>query len=132
MTHLESQAKALKLAWVKRLFSEDLSSGWRQIVNYHFLDLSTLLFQTNLNFRHVDQIKLKLSPFWTDVLRCWCIVNYDDDPDLDSSLAEQSIWYNSNIRLNGKILFNKKFFVADVRKLGDIIKTESKDLLSIL
>ena len=110
MIHLESQAKALKLAWVKRLFSEDLSSGWRQIVNYHFLDRSTLLFQTNLNFSHVDQIKLKLSHFWTDVLKCWCIVNYDDDPDLDSSLAEQSIWYNSNIRLNGKILFNKNFF----------------------
>ena len=62
MTHLESQAKALKSAWVKRLFNEYLSSGLRQIVNYHFLDRPTLLFQTNLNIRHVDQIKIKTPP----------------------------------------------------------------------
>ena len=112
MTHLESQAKALKLAWVKRLFSEDLYSGWRLIINYHFLDRSTLLFQTNLNFRHVDQIKLKHGPFWTPVSRCWCIVNMMmmipiwTVPWL-SNLS--GIGPNSNICLNGKILFTNNF-----------------------
>ena len=53
----------------------------------------------------VKSLKIK-SSFWRDVLTSWCEYNYHQN----SRVENQILWYNSSIKIGGKIFFWKNCF----------------------
>ena len=47
--------------------------------------------------------------FWFDVLKAWSIFNYDPKLNVET---DQVLWYNSHIRVNGKIFLWQRCYAA--------------------
>ena len=70
--HVQSMAKALKIAWAKRLLGRNLSHGRRQLTDHELERLSNIIFKCNQKYNDIRYLKLNLNSFWQVVLECWC------------------------------------------------------------
>lgn len=85
------------------------------------------IFEGNLSERDMQTIiKDVKSKFWTDVLKYWSKISFKH-PGSKYEILQQSIWYNSFIRINNKPVMYKKWFESGIRKIGDIM-TENRFL----
>ena len=63
MMYMVTQAKALKISWVKRLGTAPYNTGWRQLVNIQFTNLASFIFKCNLAFKDIKQTLAKFRFF---------------------------------------------------------------------
>ena len=129
LVDLIKKDKALKATWPQILHGEE---HYSQLV-YKMMKCQSLgddIWRCNLDPSDVDQIKIK-SDFWVDVLRAWCEYNHHTNFRIDNQL----IWYNSNIRVEGKpilwsdaqrqgLLYVAQLFHQNSFKAASIIKEE--------
>ena len=73
-----TQAKALKISWVKRLGTAPYNTGSRQLVNIQFGNLASFIFKCNLASKDIKQTYFNLDSFWQEVLLYWCEYNFED------------------------------------------------------
>ena len=72
--------------------------GWRQVVNNQFKNIVNLVFQTNLNAKHISTLNIRLNSFWIEVLTAWCELNHEEPHTcMNVSLLKQCLWFNSDI-----------------------------------
>ena len=48
--------------------------------------------------------------FWQEVFTVWSEWNYDAHPPYKDCILNQPIWYNSLLRIGGKIIFKIKWY----------------------
>ena len=71
-------------------------------INFH-------IWLCNLQFEDVKSL-FDTNKFWPQVLECWTKINYKQDIENRNEIMQQFIWYNSNIRREGKpFLFRKAY-----------------------
>ena len=125
---IATKDKAMKIAWIKRLISNHAS------IISPFLDKTLLIdlhvfFECNIKFIDIEDCwRCRPSIFWIDVLKAWCDVNYCPIDEVKNP-NEEVIWMNSNIKVNGKVLFYRNMYEVGILRIKDL-KTEHNNFLS--
>ena len=60
-----------------------------------------------------------VSQFWSGVLVSWCEYHYEV-PTEPEEMANQVIWYNSNVRSRNRVLFNKHMYEKGIVYVKDL------------
>ncbi len=119
LCHFETQVKALKLCWVKRLCCND-NATWTILPQvFHKCSKLNILFSRN----HVFTIKIKYSQIHTDVNNL-----YIEHFKKRVETLNQSLWHNSFLNSNTDTLFLKSWSNKGINKIR-YIKHEQGHLL---
>ena len=125
---LRTKDKSLKVAWVKRILENEVTCISPFLEEYIPLDLH-LFFQCNLKASDLNRTwRQKPSSFWIDVLTTWCDVNYRKPNEIEEPNNE-ILWFNSNIKIDGTVVFIETLYKQGVLKVGHL-KKEDDSLLS--
>ena len=116
---IRNKQKALKIGWISKaihneFFFECFKSSFPCI---------TLPFFWECNISKKDCMLLKTNEstvFWSEVLQTWCEANYHDPQNMENVL-QQIIWYNTNIKVAGKWLFNQRAIDNKCLRIEDIV-----------
>ena len=106
MIDVDSLMKALRLAWLKRIFSNN-SATWKTYFMFLLKELGgPLIFSYNYN---IDDLSIT-SLFYKELLQWWSQFRNDFADQKDWSSVT---WNNKDIRINGKPVFYKKFLTLE-------------------
>ena len=113
MIDLETMVKSLRLAWLKRIFSEN-DGTWRNYLR-HVLKCygGSLLFHCNYN---VNDLAI-FSQFYTELLQWWAEFR---DEFSEEKPWRNIIWNNKDIRIDNKPIFYKTFFESGITHITDL------------
>jgi len=127
MKRVETMVKSLRLAWLKRIFSEN-EGTWKNYLN-HLLKCfgGSFLFHCNYNIKDLAIS----SQFYTKLLQWWA--------DFREEFSTEKPWHNiirnnKDIRIDNKPIFYNTFFgygithVTDLR--FDLNITESYNIIA--
>ena len=116
MTHIESYINAQKLSWIRRLLVSE-----NQVIRKR---LESLLGDINLkhyvhfNMTSID-IPQNIPAFYKQILSIWFenkqTINQQDN------ILKQTIWFNNNIKVGSKMLWNKKWYKKGIIFIEDLI-----------
>ena len=113
MIDLETMVKSLRLAWLKRIFSEN-DGTWKNYL-LHLLKSfgGYFLFHCNYN---VKDLTIS-SQFYTELLQWWA----DFREEFSAEKPWQNIiWNNKDIRIDNKPIFYKTFFESGITHVTDL------------
>ena len=110
---------ATKANWVQQIYkSED-----PVVVQlaYYFLNTgirNSIFWECNLAEEDVKFFKCR-NKFWNDVLKAWARFNYEC-PVKQEDIYDQILWYNSNIKINNRLVFYGKAFDKGLLYVRDL------------
>ena len=114
MIDVDNLIKALRLAWLKRIFSNN-SATWKTYFMFLLKELGgPLIFSCNYNIDYLSITSL----FYKELLQWWSQFRNDFADQKDWSSV---IWNNKDIRINGKPVFYKKFFDFGIYSVRDLL-----------
>ena len=124
MIHLKTFLNSIKATWIRRLINIDKLKDIIKSFDINFDELT----ETG-----IDNIKISLkkcsNPFWVDVLNVWVeILNQDNNHHWEDYL-KSPIWFNNDIKIDGKGIFYKEWFKKGVKIFNDLVD-EAGELLS--
>ena len=117
MTDFNITNKALKVAWIPRINSENEAS-WKIIPGAALKKHGGITFLTNCNYGVNTLQTNNLPPFYLEVLK-QCQITKDCMETLPTH--EEIIWNNRKILINGKPLFGKSWFDKNIIRIGDLL-----------
>ena len=124
MVHLQTQFKALKIAWIKRLLAGNHKVGWRHLVYNSLKIKDKYIFCCNISGEHVTNLFNYKNKFWYDVLYAWSSYNFFYPKDI-SDVLKQSLWFNSHIKVNKNTLYVAKWYEKGIKFVSDIVTYEN-------
>lgn len=80
------------------------------------------------NFKMSDVSSFMSKGFWMDVVRSWAAVYYFK-PTNASQMAAQSLWFNSNIKIQGSLVWYPKAYQSGMKFLYNIWNTHTTSFL---
>ena len=108
----------IKISWIfKAVGNEEM-----EIMMYENLDkeLGRKIWECNL--REDDVNKLFAERFWQDVLAAWCKFNYEQiDPEDTQAILNQTLWYNSDLRIEDRPIVWYAWVRKGIHKVQDIL-----------
>ncbi len=129
MPNLTVQNKSLKAAWVHRII-QNSESSWATLAFKQLPPGDTAIFYGNISCKDILKQKLtRKDTFWGEVLLAWAELNYCENVQV-SRADNQSIWYNSHIKVQNKVVFYKSWYNAGIKIISDL-KDENGNLLSL-
>ena len=113
MIDLETMVKSLRLAWLKRIFSEN-DGTWKNYLR-HVLKCygGSLLFHCNYNINDLTIF----SQFYTELLQWWA--EFQDEFSAEKPWRS-IIWNNKDIHIDNKSIFYKTFFESGITHITDL------------
>ena len=129
MIDIESFSKSLKATWIKKYLDRSNQGKWKL-----FFDLElnkqggTMAITSNLNTKDTRKTLKVNNPFLKEVLSIWAEVNFEDTITSERQFLNQSLWYNSLIRINNCPIFYLEWFHNSVKKVK-ILKDDSNNFL---
>ena len=103
---LSTKDESLKLSWVKRIIENEEPIISPFLACYMKMNIH-LFFRCNLKVTDLNTSWYqKPSIFWQNVLSIWCKSNYRTAAEIEFP-GEELLWFNSNIRINGSVVFFK-------------------------
>ena len=120
------QCKSLKLKWIhyiKKQYEKNSPDFWFTWLQYCIPKMDIMDFlKCNLNVSDMNTICSFYSmTFWQEVFTVWSEWNYDPNPPYKDCMMNQSIWYNSLLRIGGKPIFRIKWYNQNVKLIKDLI-----------
>ena len=115
LTDLAIHEKSIKVSWIK-LLDEDrqLSNIAYSLINQNLKDK---IWWCNCRKEDIDQLVARsASPFWYDVILAWSEVR--ELLVVDKNL----LWYNSDIKIDGKLVFWKDCFEKGLLSIRQLYK----------
>ena len=126
MTDFNIMNKALKVAWIPRIKSENQAS-WKIIPEATLEKHWELSFLINCNY-DIDTLQVgNLPSLYLDVLKQWQITK-DCMRRETVCVHEEIIWNNRKILINGKPLFYKSWFEKNIIRVSDLLQKDGKFL----
>ena len=108
---------AQKANWVFKLVkNKAIRTISEEIINH---GMGTDFWECNLVSKDVDILFPKVGSFWRDVMTSWFGLTRPM-PDSKSDILNQSLWYNTILKREGKPYFNKKLYEAGMKKISDM------------
>lgn len=116
LVNLFKRQMSLKAQWVVMIRDDE---QWAHIAFAH-LDLFLLydVFRCNIHIDDINNI-IPSHSFWKQVLYAWCVFNVHQ-PDNVRQILGQIIWYNSNIKVDGKVLRNNQAWRSGLKYVKDL------------
>ena len=123
MIDIEKFIWSLKASWIKRFLQPENKSLLKTLYKYDFKKFGgNILFECYFN--DIDVIKhFKNKPFLKDILIAWSNLNFK--PIIYSHFNE-ILWNNSNIRVDDKTVFYKRWSELGIKYVKDIYDHEAK------
>ena len=109
---LETMVKSLRLAWLKRIFSEN-DGTWKNYL-HHILKCFGGSFEFHCNY-NIKDLTIS-SQFYTELLQ-WA--DFRDEFSADKPW-QNIIWNNKDIRIDNKPIFYKTFFESGITHVTDL------------
>ena len=118
LANIRCRDASLKVQWIQRMYGTD--PILTKLAYYHINAKirNTLLWECNLRPEDVRFLNCK-NAFWNDVVYSWASVNYCDPIEI-KEIATRILWYNSNIRRNGRPFFIKEMYEAGILYVKDL------------
>ena len=105
LMEIETQVKALRLAWITRILDSNKKGPWKSYFNY-YLKPSGGTFLLKCNYEHKD-LTPSLSRFYSDLLLWWEEFRYTFS---DNNYAQRIIWNNKDIRIDNRSVSYKLYY----------------------
>ena len=100
---IEYKIISLQCSWIKRLF-DNTTHSWK-IIPHYLINVvlgNNFVFHSNLS---INEIKLKKFPnYYRQLLSKW-MKHFSCHPILPSMIASECLWYNENIKIDGKTIY---------------------------
>ncbi len=123
MPDIESQNKSLKIAWIKRLF-QSKDNTWCRFLFQCLPPGDLIIFKANLHQK--DIVANSLTPksdFWKSVLTAWTEIHYTEVHNR-SDILNQIIWYNSHLKIQGRVYFYRLWYNKDICYIKDLLNED--------
>ena len=132
MIDLCSFNKSLKTTWVKKYLDTTNKGKWKllfdmELKNYGCENLS----RGNLNVNDTKKMIKVTDPFLKEILEYWAETNFERQVTSEINFREQSLWFNSLIRVDNKPIFFKDWLEKGIKKVKHLQRTENKGFLSL-
>ena len=129
MIDILSFNKARKTAWIKKYLDTDNQGKWKLFFDLKLKKFEcTLPFTSNLNKIDIANIFKTQDSFLKEILSIWSEINFEESITSESQFTEQSIWYNSLIRINNSPIFFKEWYRKGIIKVKHLRNREGKFL----
>ena len=116
LVNLRTKNSSLKAAWVKTL----MTNQYNQKLVYNILDIGpidSMIWCCNMRAEDVSKVIKTENQFWKEVVQAWCEYHYTPSDQIN---GDQIIWFNSDIRVDGKPICWKKY-MSDLTYVSDLI-----------
>ena len=80
---------------------------------------------TNLKVKDVQKLCIKKTSFWEDYLMAWSKFSFNV-PTSQQDILEQPLSYNSNIKIDNKMLIENKLYTKGAVVVGDLLDKQNK------
>ena len=131
MIDIQSFNKSLKATWIKKYLDDNNQGKWKTFFD---LELETLGGKTaltgNLNKKDITSAAKVSNGFVREILTIWSDINYEDNIASEKRFLDQSLWYNSLIRIDNRPIFYKEWFIKGITKVKHL-KNDSNNFLSL-
>jgi putative transposon-encoded protein len=128
MVDLECQGKALKAMWLIRAAYKPgpWSFSLKEILGHYRIDdfLQCNLKETDIPF------KIEKNSIWYDIVHNWCEVNYRDKVIEPDDITAESLWFNSHLKIDNKVLWNRHWWDKGIHLICDLMDVEKGDFLT--
>ena len=115
LTDLESSIKSLRLAWISRIFKDNLSP-WRDYLKYLLKPFGELFFfQCNYNIKDHDIN----SVFFLEMLQWWS--EFRSEFAMETVPFDSIIWNNCEIRIDGNPIYYHNYVKVGVVFVTDLM-----------
>ena len=119
--HLRTQDKVLKISWLHRVLNIPFDDHLFKQINNMFYGRLKYILTCNLSQEDCHIFLKQISPFWVDVIKWWCSFNFAYPKSLKDILS-QSLWYNSHIQINEKVLFHQCWYTNGIKYVYNLVK----------
>ena len=117
---LKYKDMALKIQWIPKLIKdESLKKLAYQLMNNQYGDL---IWQGNLTVNDLEHLSL-FKCYWTDVLHAWTRHTYFK-PLSGCQVREQSLWLNSAIKVENRLIFYKKWSKVGIQRIKHLLNDD--------
>ena len=121
MLCLKSLLQVQKIKWVNRIFTSQ-SRGWRAILLELLKDIGgVFLFHCNFDVKYM---KVNLNEWYKEIIQVW---NYIFHKDI--SIANQVIWNNKFILLDGKTIFKSSIVSKGIVKIAHMLDEHGRPII---
>ena len=126
LVNFKRKDKALKVSWIAYLQHDTALAA----LAYNFLCpiMKENIWRCNLNTKDVDAVVTR-NGFWKDVLKNWSELNFKETVESEQMLA-QIIWFNSHIKINGKVYLNSRACKNDLLYISQLVDPKGNFLSS--
>ena len=119
-----SKINALKCSWFQRLYNDNFHE-WK-IIPLRYI---SLYLGKNFKFHSSLEIPLNIldnfPTYYKNLMQCW-IKHLSKPPITPSAVASQYLWFNTNIKVDKKVVFYKEFSDKQVNFLTDLFDVYGK------
>ena len=89
------------------------------------------LFRCNLNVNDTKKMIKVKDPFLKEISEYWAETNFERQVTSEINFREQSLWFNSLIRIDNKPIFFKDWLEKGITKVKHLQRTENNGFLSL-
>ena len=86
----------------------------------HEVDEVEFIWKCNLNTRDMDFLAIQ-NTWWYGLIKSLCKLNFIKKPKTVSIICQQTIWFNSHIKIAGEPCFFKSAYNAGLRTISDLL-----------
>ena len=123
LVNIKMHDKAQKIQWVHKLSQNSKLQNLADTLIGN--PIGTLLWQCHLNPWDINLIFQINSKFWRSVMHDWFEMRWKENKDRDQ-IKSQCIWFNSNIKIHGKRIFDKELYQKGLVWVSDMLNEENK------
>ena len=119
---IELQNKATKISWIKRLINN--AGVWRNGILEDIPNVDYRYFlRCNLQWKDLPFTPTKNS-MWEEIWMLWCNINFKQKLESTDEMYNQSLWYNSHIKVGGQVVYYPKWAENGIMWVHDILKED--------
>jgi len=126
MPDITIQTNALKCVWIKNMVN--MEGKWRDyIINLIPMNCPHYFSRCNIKYADIPNKPCKNS-IWSDILINWCCFNFVKYENIQNKedIMNQNLWWNSNIKINKKVVFLQRWADKNIRYISDLCDEEGK------
>ena len=129
MIDILSYNKSLKTTWIKKYLGTENQGKWKLFFDLELKTFEcTLPFTSNLNKINTANIFKTQDNFLKEILLIWSEINFEECITSASQFPEQSLWYNSLIRINDNPIFYKEWYRKGIIKVKHLRNRDENSL----
>ena len=119
MINISHKEISIKCNWVKRL-SDNSVCAWKNMTKLIIPGDGLSFWEGNLNLNDCELLLKRKCSFWSSVAKSWSLYNFNIPRDIQG-IMNQSIWFNSFLKINKKPVFYKPFYDRGITKIFHLV-----------